>query len=67
MALTPEEKQRIIDELDRLDQAESRKVLSSQSSFINWLKVILYAIYLILIQDPNFLKKLFSFIVMTCL
>jgi hypothetical protein len=67
MALTPEEKKKILAQLDELDREEQKKVLSSQSSFLNWLRVILYAIYLILTQDPDFLKKLFSFIVMTCL
>ena len=67
MALTPEEKQQIIDNLDELDKQEKKKVLSSMNSFLKWLALILYAVYLILTRDPNTIEKLFKFMVMYCL
>jgi hypothetical protein len=67
MALTPEEKQQIIDNLDELDKQEKKKVLSSMNSFLKWLALILYAVYLILTRDPNTTEKLFKFMVMYCL
>ena len=51
MALTPEEKQQILDALDELDRQEKKKVLSSLNSFLKWLALILYAVYLILTKE----------------
>lgn len=67
MALTPQEKQQVLDALDELDRQEQKKVLSSQKSFLTWLSLVLYAIYLILTGDPDILVKLFRFMVMYCL
>jgi hypothetical protein len=67
MALTPEEKKQIISMLEQEDKFNLKKILASLQSFLNWLMVALYAIYLILIRDPDVLRKLFDFIVKFCL
>jgi hypothetical protein len=67
MALTPQEKQQVLDALDELDRQEQKKVLSSQKSFLTWLALVLYAVYLILTRDPDILGKLFGFMVTYCL
>jgi hypothetical protein len=53
--------------LEQEDKFNLKKILASLQSFLNWLMVALYAIYLILIRDPDVLRKLFDFIVKFCL
>lgn len=46
MALTPEEKQKVIDFLDEVDRNVLDKILATLKSFSDWLSRTLYRIYL---------------------
>ena len=67
MPLTPQEKQQILSALDKEDRSRKKIILASLKSFLKWLMVALYAIYLILTKDPNIAEKLFGFVVKYCL
>jgi hypothetical protein len=45
VALTPEEKLRVLSMLDELDRSETNLILSSLEAFGRWLQTILYLIY----------------------
>ena len=53
MPLTLEEKQIIIDSLDRLDKNELDIVLMSVDSFLNWLEITLNYIYVRINANSN--------------
>jgi hypothetical protein len=45
MALTAQEKQRVLNMLDQMDSQSARRVIANEQSFANWLKSKLNAIY----------------------
>ena len=45
MALTAEEKQKVLDLLGQMDEANAKKVIASESAFTSWLKTNLYPIF----------------------
>lgn len=57
MALTPEEKQKVLDMLDKADEEEKKQALSSQQSFGDWLADVLYDIF---IKIRDFLGSLWQ-------
>lgn len=46
MALTPDEKRKVMHMLDQLDQGNKNRILASAQAFGNWLYNIAYSIWL---------------------
>jgi hypothetical protein len=61
MALTPEEKKRVLDALDQEDRSSLKRILASLKSFLSWLEFVLQLIYLI-VKKSGFAEKLFNFV-----
>ncbi|CCI27160.1 hypothetical protein [Microcystis aeruginosa] len=61
MALTPEERQQVIQMLEQEDKYSLRRILASLKSFLEWLKLALSLIYLV-VKKSDFGEKLFNFI-----
>jgi hypothetical protein len=57
MALTPEEKQWVLEALNEASEQEKKKALKSHESFGNWLSRNLYEIYL---KIKDFLQSLWQ-------
>jgi hypothetical protein len=45
MPMTPEEKSRVLDMLDRLDEAERAKALTTFQRFVEWVRSVFSDIY----------------------
>lgn len=61
MALTPEEKKRVLDALDQEDRSSLQKILASFKSFLSWLEFVLQLIYLA-VKKSGFAEKLFNLV-----
>jgi len=59
MALSNNQKKRVLEMLDKLDDQETNKILASLEKFVNWMRNALYDIYLA-IRDG--ISSLFSWL-----